>query len=157
MGHDFVMDLKKSRQAAASVNPEFNALTQDLDSVLKSVKDPVTIGVLLFQLAQERKTTNEVLLRIEQKLNALSNADEPKKTVANVQFLPEADQKILFVVSQTGGCSASEVQHELGYKGSNAASQRLNALAKMGLLQKVQSGKKVFFTAQKFGLAEKKD
>lgn len=157
MGHDFMMDLKKSRQQAAAVNPEFNALTQDLDAVLKSVKDPVTIGVLLFQLAQERKTTNEVLARIEQKLDALANQETTAMSNPNppVQFLPEADKRILFIVEQTGGCSASEVQTELGYKGTNAASQRLNALVKQGLIQKVQAGKKVYFTTAKFGLAQK--
>lgn len=151
-------NVRKARDAAAEVNPEFNALTSDLDHVLSTVKDPVTIGVLLFQLAQERKQTNEVLLRIEEKLDVLAKQGNGLTRSSNgtpTQFLPEADQKILFVVNQTGGCTASEIQQELGYKGSNAASQRLNALVRSGRIQKVQSGKKVYFTAAKFGLAEK--
>lgn len=152
--------VRKARDAASEISPEFNALTSDLDHVLSTVKDPVTIGVLLFSLAQERKTTNDVLSRIEAKLDILTKQGNGLSTAGNtsmpVHLLPESDQKILFVVNQTGGCTASEIQQELGYKGSNAASQRLNALVRAGRIQKIQSGKKVYFTAAQFGLVEKK-
>ncbi len=41
--------------------------------------------------------------------------------------------------------TASDVQKKLNYKGTNAASARLNNLFKQGLLDKKQVGRKVFF------------
>ena len=64
-------------------------------------------------------------------------------------LLPEIDDAILGFVRKRGGrATAGEVQARFHYKGANAASARLNGLFKMGLLEKRQVGRKVFFIAK---------
>jgi len=48
-------------------------------------------------------------------------------------------------VKTSGKASAEEVRAKFKYKGKNAASARLNRLCDMGLLEKQQAGKKVYF------------
>lgn len=145
------------------ISPEFAQLTADVKDVAKASKDPALIAVLLFKLAQERQKTNQLLEEQARKHEELlvqqlktHTAISPSLTNPNpthtfggpsnaIAVLPEADQKILSYVQTQGQADAMQVQQSMGYKNPNAASQRLNALAKQGHLSKVQSGKRVVF------------
>ena len=135
------------------VSPAFTALTADIREVLKASNDPMLIAALLFKLAQERKYTNELMSKMEQKYDELAlfvktqqpNNLSPLENAHTISLLPEADQKIMGFVEAKGSVDAEFVREQLQYKNPNAASQRLNALAKQGYLGKVQSGKKVVF------------
>jgi hypothetical protein len=139
------------------ISPEFSSLTADLNEVMLAGKDnPMILAALLFKLAQERKQTNELLSKMEQKYDELaftlkSNATQlstspnPTENLHSISLLPEQDQKILSFIEEKKNADAKAVQEKLGYKNPNAASQRLNALVKSGFLGKIQSGKKVVF------------
>ncbi len=138
------------------ISPEFSTLTADMNEVMLASKDnPMLIAALLYKLAQERKQANDLLAKMEQKYDELSfllksNASasltpNPTESLHSISLLPEADQKILSIVEEKGSANAENVRAQLGYKNSNAASQRLNALVKSGYLGKIQSGKKVVF------------
>jgi hypothetical protein len=143
------------------ISPEFAQLTADVKEVAKASKDPALIAVLLFKLAQERQKTNQLLeeqaRKHEQLMTELKNRATPIPSLTNptqsntfggpatIAVLPEADQKILSYVQTQGQADAMQVQQSMGYKNPNAASQRLNALAKQGHLSKIQSGKRVVF------------
>jgi hypothetical protein len=60
-------------------------------------------------------------------------------------ILPEIDDKIISFIKVKQKVDAEMVQNEFNYKGSNAASQRLNKLVNNGYLRKVQAGRKVYF------------
>jgi hypothetical protein len=52
------------------------------------------------------------------------------------QFFTSQDQAIIDLVTGRGHVSAEEVKVELGYKGLNAASQRLNKLYRENVLER---------------------
>jgi len=60
-------------------------------------------------------------------------------------LLPEIDEQIMGFVKEAGKATADEVRTRFRYKGKNAACARLNRLCDMGLLQKKQAGRKVYF------------
>lgn len=139
------------------ISPEFSTLTADLNEVMNASKDnPMIIAALLFKLAQERKQTNDLLAKMEQKYDELSftlksnassistNPTQPEN-MHSISLLPEQDQKILSIIEKNKQANAEDVRMQMGYKNPNAASQRLNALVKTGYLGKIQSGKKVVF------------
>lgn len=138
------------------ISPEFSTLTADLNEVMNASKDnPMILAALLFKLAQERKQTNELLSKMEQKYDELAftlksnapnlpNPTQPEN-MHSISLLPEQDQKILSFIETKTSANAEDVRAHVGYKNPNAASQRLNALVKSGYLGKIQSGKKVVF------------
>lgn len=141
------------------ISPEFTSLTADLNEVMHASKDnPMIIAALLYKLAQERKQTNELLSKMEQKYDELAftlksnapnlstspNPTQPEN-MHSISLLPEQDQKILSFIETKTSANAEDVRAHVGYKNPNAASQRLNALVKTGYLGKIQSGKKVVF------------
>ena len=139
------------------ISPEFSTLTADLNDVMLAGKEnPMIIAALLFKLAQERKQTNDLLAKMEEKYDELSLAlksnagasltpNPTQESLHSISLLPEADQKILAFIEKNGKANAEDVRTHAGYKNPNAASQRLNALVKTGYLGKIQSGKKVVF------------
>ena len=145
----------KAQALIAQVSPEFTELTADIREVMSASSDSVLIAALLFKLAQERKQTNELLSKMEQKYDELSfflksNANNlptnpTQESLHSISLLPDADQKIMTIVEAKGSVDAEIIRSELNYKNPNAASQRLNALVKAGHLGKIQSGKKVVF------------
>jgi hypothetical protein len=116
----------------------------DLKANLEKFKDPVVLATIAYKLLEERENTNRILKNVlarMDKLEAGRDAGEPPQGM----LLPEIDQKIMDFVSKSGKSTAQDVQKEFGYRGSNAASSRLNRLAEMGILDKRQVGRKVFF------------
>jgi hypothetical protein len=122
---------------------------------------------MLDRLTEERKSTNLVLKEISRKLEemdsrisrlearisqktsqrALMSPEAP--SAPHPPLLPEIDESILGFVRKRGGrATADEVQKRFHYKGPNAASARLNGLFKLGLLEKRQVGRKVYFIAK---------
>jgi len=113
------------------------------------------LGLLLFKLAEERKKTNELLEKIYFKYDEImlllktpQRLEAPSKDEKTIEILPEQDQKILDLAQINGRTTAEEVTKAIGYKGKNAACQRLNKLHKNGYLNKVRSGKIVFYLSK---------
>ncbi len=130
-------------------------IRQDLQENLDKFKDPVVLGELVYRLMEERENTNRLLKTLMQKIDSLeakigSNAQAaPSETKEipkeNEVLLPQVDEDIMKVVKELGKATAEDIRSRLHYKGKNAASARLNRLFELGLLKKVQVGKKVFF------------
>jgi hypothetical protein len=130
----------------------------ELQEILGVADNPQVMAALLFKLVQERENTNRLLAQINEKYDSLlknqripvSPLNSPidldsKQTAFSV--LPEHDQLILTLVAQKGQVDSAQVKVALGYKGLNAACQRLNRLYQLGHLKKVQSGKRVVYLA----------
>ena len=155
--HDSRKSFLKETEVWKKIDPKFAELTLDLKDVLENSKDPVFVGAMLFKLSQERERTNKILEQISDKYDKImfqlktgetvaANEMPVDKAVFNV--LPEQDQIILKFVDDRGSVTAQDVKSIMNYKGSNAASQRLNKLFKEGYLKKVQSGKRVLYLAK---------
>ncbi len=123
------------------VGGDYSGLSEDVKYDMERFKDPYVVGAMIHRLVEERKYTNQILRDISKKLNQLleQRAVDPDTEVSDV------DQEILKLVEKLGKVTAADVQKELKYKGKNAASARLNALSKKGLLRKARSGRKVIY------------
>ncbi len=144
-----------------------------LEVLSRHSEDPVVLATLIAALIEERRKTNTLLEEIRQSLRALeerisaasTNApapathappspsrasgaatSAPPSPAPELFDLSEADERILALIHEHGMVSAADVKEALGYKGLNAASARLNALYKRGILRKIRKGRKVYFT-----------
>jgi hypothetical protein len=127
---------------------------EDLLQLKDNVKDPMVLSVLIFKLIEERKKTNQILSEINNKYTNLelkiNNSNNNINTNNNentnmISILCDTDEKITSFIREKGKAVASDIKTLLDYKGTNAASQRLNKLVKSKILTKVQSGRKVYF------------
>ena len=104
----------------AQISPEFTELTADIRDVMKASSDTVLIAALLFKLAQERKQTNELIAKMEQKYDELSfflksNASQlptnpTQESLHSISLLSEADQKIMTLVEAKGSVDAETIR-----------------------------------------------
>jgi len=154
---------KNSGESIKRLAPDFHALSMDIQEVMQHSKDPAFMAALMFKLVQEREQTNKLLGQISEKYDKImfemktghpetvpGQASGAGATGINAfQVLPEQDQMILNLLDQKGTIDANAVKQLLGYKGLNAACQRLNKLYRDGHVKKVQSGKHVLFVANR--------
>ena len=124
---------------------------EDLLSLQENVSNPMVVSVLMFKLIEERKKTNKILQDIAEKYDRLqfqlkSKSQETQEKEYHI--LSETDDKIITHIREVGKADAEIIKEIFSYKGTNAASQRLNKLVKEKYLQKVQSGRKVYFVVR---------
>lgn len=152
---------RDSGEAIKRLAPDFHGLSLDVQEVMQHSRDPAFMAALMFKLVQEREQTNKLLGQISEKYDkimfelktrnqASALVADPLQNPANAfEVLPEQDQMILNLLDQKSSIDATEVKQLLGYKGLNAACQRLNKLYREGHVKKVQSGKHVLFVANR--------
>jgi len=131
---------------------EFTNVVKDFREVQESLKDPVFIATLLNKVSEERTSSNLVLKEINAKLDRLAaleqriaKLEERLGPAREASALSEVDEEIMAFVKKAGTACAQDVQRALKYKGRNAASARLNALFRQGVLEKKRAGMKVFY------------
>ena len=157
--HDSIKQLGElfsDAEAIKKISPKFAELSLDIGEISKHCNNPMFIATLLFKLAEERERTNKLLERIDDKFDEImlrmkTGTDNPlqqRELREPGSILSEQDQMIMHMVHTNGKVTAEEIRAELGYKGKNAASQRLCRLFKEGHLRKLQSGRKVFYLAR---------
>jgi len=169
--HDTIKELEEimgNSEVFKKISPEYSELNMDIQEIMAQSKNPMFIAVLLFKLAQEREKTNQMLEKINEKFDQIMlrlktqnmpsqgmpmqmesgiEAQQAENPVP-LKALPDQDQLIVHLAFEKGQISAEEVKKQLGYKGKNAASQRLNKLFKEGHLKKLQAGRKVVYMAR---------
>jgi len=147
---------------------EFAAVAKEFTEFRQQMNNPVVVGALLNRLSEERRDTNLLFKEINAKLDKIAVLEERiRELEAKLQssklevrsekplsFLSDVDGKIMEFVSKAGKCCAEDLQREFNYKGRNAASSRLNALWKQGLLDKKYAGKTVFFVTKSTKLSQ---
>ena len=167
--HDSVKELSEliaNPELLRKVSPQYAELTMDIQEIIEHSKNPMFIAVLLFKLSQEREKTNALLEKINEKydsimlrlktapmqesmpMHAQMGAEFAEQDIVPLKALPENDKLIVHLAFDRGQISAEDIKRELGYKGKNAASQRLNKLFREGHLKKIQAGRKVVYLAR---------
>ncbi len=126
------------------------------------MKNPLVVGAMLHKLSEERASANLVLreinakldrlLALEEKIRVLEERLEVHRASVSEDLLPKIDNEILEFVRKRGKACAEDVQQKFKYKGTNAASSRLNRMVREGLLKKAQVGRKVYFIAGEAGI-----
>lgn len=134
--------------------PEFKDLSLDIQAIKSHSNDPFFVALLLYRTAKEQEKQNKLLENIYTKfdeimflLKSQSHSQPVIEQKNEFPVLAEQDEKILSLAEEKGKITAEEVKEMLGYKGLNAASQRLNKLFREGHLKKLRAGKKVVFIA----------
>jgi hypothetical protein len=120
----------------------------DLIKIQEKFNDPMLLSVLVYKLIEEKKQTNELLKNINEKYDKLQFMLQQKAQSENAPLISipsETDDKIISYIRSIGRADAEAIKNEFNYKGTNAASQRLNNLVKSGHLSKIVSGRKVYF------------
>lgn len=145
------MSKKESRYKPFGETAFRKMLAKDLEKNIDKFNDPLIIGEMLHLLLEERESTNrlfktliEKLDRMEARIENSIHKSETKETHVK-ELLPEVDRKIITFVKKKGYVTADDVRKRFGYKGTNAASARLNRLCALGQLSKKQVGRKVYF------------
>ena len=131
------------------MDSEFKQVAGEFKDFSEKMRDPLVVGALLNKLSEERRSTNLILREIHEKLERIEarlNAFEG--TEGDGQLLSEVDEKLVAFIKARGRVCAEEVKKEFNYKGRNAASSRLNALWKQGVLEKKFAGKTAFFKSK---------
>lgn len=74
-----------------------------------------------------------------------SNAPASVVVASKEMLLSSTDEQIVNLVGTRGVVCADDVQAHFKYKGKNAASARLNRLASLGVFEKQQAGRRVYY------------
>jgi len=134
----------------ASIKALLPGLEEDdvmnLELLVQRSNDPVVLATLIAALLEERRRTNALLREIRDALNELRSSSPSAPAPQEGLGLSEPDERIIALIHERGAVTAADVREALGYKGLNAASARLNALYKQGILRKVRKGRKVYYT-----------
>ncbi|VVB53973.1 Uncharacterised protein [uncultured archaeon] len=93
-------------------------------------------------LSEKIDTLNEQLSEITERLDAIEAA-APREH--NSPELSERDMEVLDYVKSNKRVCAEDLQEKFEYKGRNAASARLHKLFRENKLEKVYSGRKVYY------------
>jgi len=150
---------EERRDPAAVMRAELASLLNKKAQTVDEFFSPIYIGSLLSSIQEEKVVYNSVLKNINAKLDRLEllekrlaqleakPAPAPAPTVRPAPpLLSETDQAITDFIKSQGKVNAEDVQKQFNYKGKNAASARLSAMAKLGLLEKQQAGRQVYYT-----------
>jgi Fic family protein len=121
-----------------------NEIIQKHSDVVEKLNDPVFLGMLVAELVQERENTNRILKNLMNKLENIEAAVNNEKKY-EPELLPDVDLEIVSFVKHCKKVTASDVQKKFKYKGTNAASARLNKLCNINILTKKQVGRRVYF------------
>lgn len=124
-----------------------NDVEKEARKVLTRLReDPVMLGILMSKLLEERENTNRLLKNLMQKIEGLEKraAGRTGQDKA-LSILPEIDEQIVGFIKERGKATAEDVRARFHYKGANAASARLNRMCGLGIIDKAQAGKRVYF------------
>lgn len=158
------------RESVDNYKDEFIESSKGVIEVLREIRDPLAQAAYLYSINEEKKNTNlmvrdinakfdnidiklkkldSVVERLDAIISRLSQADqailEETPAASSASQISGRDEEILSYVEKSGKVCADEVQAKFEYKGRNAASARLSKLFQLGILEKVYSGKTVYY------------
>ncbi len=111
---------------------------------------------LLKLITDENKKTRMILEQLSHRIPDAFDADLPEETVqgdleqeptTKIVPISELDAKILqyMQMQHSGMACADDIRRMMSYKGRNAASARLTKLHKQGIVERFQTGHKVYY------------
>lgn len=140
----------KAHNYTLNLSDEMKSFNNEYEKFETLVKNPLVLGSMFFGLEKSMNNFNSLLLELNDTLKSIDKRimileEKITKTQDIIPTLSSRDQEIYdFVVTQSKAC-AEDVQQKFKYKGKHAASARLNKLFSLGLLDKVQSGRMVYY------------
>jgi predicted HTH transcriptional regulator len=113
----------------------------------QKVKDSsFDLAIAIYELAKQIEDNNRLMKTLIQRIELLEMRTREKD---NELIFSETDEKIINYIKEKGKVTAQEIKDVFNYKGTNAASARLNALCKLGILKKAFGGRRAYFFLNK--------
>ncbi len=153
-------ELKGLREQITNIQDSDRQVRELMDNKVKSDETSSNLLMIVKLIMDENRKTTMILKEISDSLGRLqeergeagsyeqddqSAFDPVEDRLSRVQPVSGLDAKILQVVQLKDLACADDVQKQLGYKGKNAASARLNKLYQQGLLERHQLGHRVYY------------
>ncbi len=149
-----IQNLTSKINELASQSSGINQLLTD-----KARSDETGSGLiaLIKYLVDQNHSTTMILKEMQERLRGLDaelNTDYYEQDDTSLQEnrlgkvmqpISGLDAKIMQIIQIRGMACAADIRKEMGYKGNNAASARLNKLYAQGLLERYQLGHRVFY------------
>ncbi|MDD5317597.1 MAG: hypothetical protein PHF51_02570 [Candidatus ainarchaeum sp.] len=152
-------------EKVADLRKEIDDRNARLKAMADKLNDPVYLSGMMLSVQSERENTNRILKniyaelervrelsgrleRIEAALAGGGSAPAPAMPRGE-HMLSEIDEQLVRLAKKRGRICAGDAQRAFGYRGRNAASARLNRMYEMGVLDKAQAGRTVYYFARK--------
>jgi hypothetical protein len=146
---------KKEMKSSFSFNlgDQMKGLNDEFEKFEKIASNPLALSNIFLGLKTSVDNFNAMLAElnstlhdIEERLTIIEDKiGKGRERITPVATLGSKDQEVFDFVAARSKTCAEEMQKEFGYKGKHAASARLNKLFTMGLLEKEQSGRTVYY------------
>jgi hypothetical protein len=154
---DELVQIKKQLEQLSTQNTKTSDLfveNEKLDQTNSHLFD-----LLKYMINENKRTTmllqniSESLNRVEGEVTNIEYGDMPPQIGNQIQearkeiAVSMIDRNILQIIqlSPDGMSCADDVKEKMNYRGRNAASARLNKLHQLGVLERYQIGKKVYY------------
>ena len=154
------MELKSIKRQISGIQENDRLAKDFLDGKVKADETSSNL-LMIIRLIMDENKKNTMLLkgisesvgRLESEMGGAGPYEQDDQSafapvedrLSRVQPVSGLDAKILQIVQLKNIACAEDVKQELGYKGRNAASARLNRLYQQGLLERHQLGHKVYY------------
>lgn len=148
-------NMKEQLNQLSTKNMEVKEVVQEK---AKSDETGSNLITLLKYMMDENRKTTMLLKTMQDQLNALidagyyeqegSDTTYPQENkLAKTQPISGLDAQIIQIIQRAHGemACADDIKKNMNYKGRNAASARLNRLYRIGLLERLQLGHKVYY------------
>ena len=146
---------KKEMKSSFSFNlgDQMKGLNDEFEKFEKIASNPLALSNIFLGLKTSVDNFNAMLSELNTTLHGIDErltiiedkVGKGRERITPVTSLGTKDQKVYDFVSARAKTCAEEMQKDFGYKGKHAASARLNKLFTMGLLEKEQSGRTVYY------------
>ncbi len=134
-----------------SLVDQLKELTEVTEKYKAVAENPFMFSQIFLGLKAAIDNFNSLILELNKRLAAIEKRMAGLESVKShdTVTLSKKDQDVFDFVSSHGKVSAEDLQKEFNYKGKHAASARLNKLFTMGVLDKIHSGRTVYYIAPK--------
>ncbi|VVC71707.1 Uncharacterised protein [uncultured archaeon] len=151
-------------EKVADLRKEIDDRNEKLKSIAGKLNDPVYLSGMMLSVQQERENTNRILKNIYAELDRMKELSErlkaleqaftgggsaPAPGIPGETMLSGIDETLVKLARKKGRICAADAQAAFGYRGKNAASARLNRLYDLGVLNKAQAGRTVYYFVRK--------
>jgi hypothetical protein len=154
------MELRSIKQQISTIQENDKLAKDMLEGKIKADETSSNLLMIVRLVMDENKKNTMILkgisdglARLEHEMGEAGLYEQDDQSAftpvedktSRVQPVSGLDAKILQIVQLKNIACADDVKQELGYKGRNAASARLNKLYQQGLLERYQLGHKVYY------------
>ncbi len=153
-------ELKSIKRQISDIQVNDKAAKELLEGKIKADETSSNLLMIVRLIMDENKKNTMLLKGISDSVSRLESEvgeaglyeqddqsafDPVEDRLSRVQPVSGLDAKVLQIVQLKNIACADDIRQELGYKGRNAASARLNRLYQQGLLERHQLGHKVYY------------